>query len=78
MMEYLIDNTSVEFGGQIFQQTIDIPYARACSDYQDYQTGKTVHYKTVDSGIRTKLLSTFKKIYERHYDLVNPYNVAVS
>ena len=27
---------------------------------------------------KTKLVATFKKFYERHHNLVNPYNVAVS
>ena len=31
MLEYLIDNVFVEFGGRIFQQTIDIPMGTNCA-----------------------------------------------
>ena len=31
MLEYLIDNIFVEFGGRIFQQTIDIPMGTNCA-----------------------------------------------
>ena len=31
MLEYLIDNIFVEFGGRIFQQTIGIPMATNCA-----------------------------------------------
>ena len=42
---------------------------------------KTTHYNTVELRYIKKLncmVSTLKKFYERHYALVNPYNVAVS
>ena len=31
MLEYLIDNIFVEFGGRIFQQTIGIPMGTSCA-----------------------------------------------
>ena len=40
---------------------------------------ESAHYKVVELGVsKTKLVATLKKFYGRHYDLVNPYNVAVS
>ena len=35
--------------------------------------------KAVESGVsKNKLVATLKKLYVRHNDLINPYNVAVS
>ena len=56
-----------------------IRYARACSNYQDFmERGKMLTTKLLSQGYqKTKLVATLKKFYRRHYDLVNPYNVAV-
>ena len=35
-------------------------------------------YTTIPHDTFKKLVSTVKKLYARHHDLVNPYNVAVS
>ena len=41
--------------------------------------GKLLTNKLFPSGYHiTKLVSTVKKLYVRHHDLVDPYNVAVS
>ena len=57
-----------------------IRYARTCSNYQDFmERGKVLTQKLLSQGYqKTKLVATLKKIYGRHHDLVNPYNVAVS
>ena len=56
-----------------------IRYARACSNYQDFvELGKVLTAKLLSQGYqKTKLVATIK-FFGRHYDLVNPYNVAVS
>ena len=42
-------------------------------------SGKMVTTKLLSQGYqKAKLVATHKKLYERHHDLVNPYNVAVS
>ena len=33
MLDFLIDNIFVEFGGRIFQQTIDIPMGTNCAPF---------------------------------------------
>ena len=57
-----------------------ICYARACSNYQDLmERGKVLTTKLLSQGYQnTKLVAPLKKFYGRHYDLVNPYNEAVS
>ena len=57
-----------------------IRYARACSNYQDFmERGKVLTTKLLSQEYQnTKLVATLKKVYGRHHDLVNPYNVAVS
>ena len=40
------------------------------------ERGKVLNTKLLSQG--TKLVTTLKKFYWRHHDLVNPYNVAVS
>ena len=41
--------------------------------------GKVLTTKLLSQGYRkTKLVATLKEFYERHHDLVDPYNVAVS
>ena len=54
-------------------------YARACLNYQDLmERGKVLTTKLLSQGYqKTKLVATLKKVYGRHHDLVNPYNVAV-
>ena len=51
-----------------------IRYARACSNYQDFMDhGKVLTTKLLSQGYqKTKLVATL------FYDLVNPYNVAIS
>ena len=40
---------------------------------------ESAHYEVVMPGYqKPKLVATLKKFYGRHYDLVSPYNVAVS
>ena len=57
-----------------------IRYARACLNYQDFmERGKVLTTKLLSQGYqKTKLVTTLKKFYGRHHDLVNPYKVAVS
>ena len=57
-----------------------IRYARACSNYQDFmECGKMLTAKLLSQRYqKTKLVAILKKLYGRHHDLVNPYNVAVS
>ena len=57
-----------------------IRYARACSNYQDFnERGKVLTTKLLSQEYqKTKLAATFKKFYDRHHDLVNPYNMTVS
>ena len=41
--------------------------------------GKLITIKLLSQDCRkAKVMSTVKKFYERHHDLVDPYNVAVS
>ena len=56
-----------------------IRYVRACSKYQDFiERWKLLTATLLTLGYqRTKLVSTLKKFYGRHHDLVYPYNVAV-
>ena len=46
------------------------------------ERGKVLTTKLMSQGYQKKkkkeLTATLKKFYERHHDLVNPYNVAVS
>ena len=43
------------------------------------ERGKVLTTKLLSQGYqKTKLVATLKKFYERHHDLVNLYNVAVS
>ena len=43
------------------------------------ECGKVLTTKLLSQGYQnTKLVATLKKIYGRHHDLVNPYNVVVS
>ena len=59
-----------------------IPYARACSKYLDFiELGKLLTTRILTQVyLRTKLVSTLKKFYGTHPDLVYTYmhNVAVS
>ena len=57
-----------------------IRYARACSNYQDFmERGIVLTTKLLSQRYqKTKLVATLKKFYERHHDLLNPYNVSVS
>ena len=57
-----------------------IRYVRACSKYQDFiERWKLLTTTLLTQGYqRTKLVSTLKKFYVRHHDLVYPYNVVVS
>ena len=48
--------------------------ARACFEYQHtIERGRLL-----SMNLLTKLVLTRKKLYGRHHDLVNPYNVVVS
>ena len=43
------------------------------------EQGKVLTTRLLNQGYqKAKLVATLKKFYERHHDLVNPYNVAVS
>ena len=55
-------------------------YARACSKYQDFvDRGKFLTTRLFTQGnLKPKLVTTRRKFYVRHHDLVNPYKVAVS
>ena len=57
-----------------------IRYARACSNYQDImERGKVLTTRLLSQGYqKTKVVAILKKLYGRHHDLVNTYNVAVS
>ena len=57
-----------------------IRYARACSNYQDFmERGIVLTTKLLSQRYqKTKLVATLKKFYERHHDLLHPYNVSVS
>ena len=57
-----------------------VRYARACCKYPDFvDRGKLLTNQLFSQGYRkAKLVSTVKKFYGRHHDLVDPYNVAVS
>ena len=57
-----------------------IHYARACSNYQDFmERGKVLTTMLLSQGYqKTKVVTTLKKFYGRHHNLVNPYNLAVS
>ena len=57
-----------------------VRYARACCNYEDFvERGKLLTSKLLPPGYRrTKLVSTLKKFYGRHHDLVDPYSVAAS
>ena len=56
-----------------------VRYARCCCKYQDFVDRRKVSInKLFSKGYsKAKLVSTVKKFYERHHDLINPYNVAV-
>ena len=53
---------------------------RACCKYQDFvDRGKLLTDKLFSQGYRkAKLVSTVKKFYGRHHDLVDPYSGPVS
>ena len=57
-----------------------VPYARAYCKYQNFvDRAKLLTNKLLSQGYRkTKLVSTVKKFYGRHHDLVDPYSAAVS
>ena len=57
-----------------------VRYDRACYNYEDIvDRGKLLTSKLLSQGYcRAKLLSTLKKFYVRHHDLVDPYSVAAS
>ena len=57
-----------------------VRYARACSKYQDFmERGRVLTARLLNQGYqKTKLVTTLKKFFGRHHDLVYPYNVAVS
>ena len=56
-----------------------IRYARAYSKYQDFvDRGKLLTTRLLMQGYHKPLLSTLRKFYEGHHDLVEPYKVAVS
>ena len=64
----------------LLHQYTAFTYHRACSIYQDFmERGKMLTTKLLSQWYqKTKLVATLKKFYERHHDLANPYNVAVS
>ena len=56
ILEYIIDNTFVEFNGRIFQQTIGIPIKTNSVSLlaiivSVLEFTYLLHYKTVESGI---------------------------
>ena len=57
-----------------------VRYAKACCNYEDFvDRGKLLTSKSLSQGYRrAKLVSTLKKFYGRHHDLVDPYSVAAS
>ena len=57
-----------------------IRYARTCSAYQDFVVrSKNLTSKLLDQGYTaSKLMSSFKKFYGRHYDLTTQYDVSVT
>ena len=57
-----------------------VRYARAFYNYEDFvDRGKLLTSKLLSQGYRrAKLVSTLKKFYGRHQDLVDPYSVAAS
>ena len=57
-----------------------VRYARACCKYQDFvDRGKLLISKLLAHGYRrAKLLSTVKRLFGKHHDFVDPFNVAVS
>ena len=57
-----------------------VGYARACCKYPDIvDRGKLLMNKLLSLGYRrAKLVSTVKKFYGRHHDMVDPYNMTVS
>ena len=68
----------MEFGGRIFQQTIGIHMGTNCAPLL---ASVYVSQPEPAQSIRNKLLtgiSTFRKFYGSHHDLVEPYTVVVS
>ena len=57
-----------------------VRYARACYNCADFvDRGKLLTSKLLSQGCRrANLVSTLKKFYGRHHDLVDPYSVAAS
>ena len=57
-----------------------IRYARACSFYDDFlMRCRLLTSKLLKQGyIRNRLITTFKKFYGRHSELINDYNVPVT
>ena len=56
-----------------------IRYAKAYAKYQDFvDRGKLLTTRLLTQGYRKPVLSTLRKFYGRHHDLVEPYKVAVS
>ena len=57
-----------------------IRYSRACSSYQDFlDIGLLLTRKLLNQGFPlVKLKSSLRKIYGRHYDLVDRYGISVS
>jgi len=65
------------YGVYIYQL---IRYSRACGSYQDFRDrGLLLTRKLLNQGILlVKLKSSLRKLYDRHYDLVDRYGISVS
>ena len=57
-----------------------IRYARACTEYTDFlERGKLLCSKLLTQGfVKSKLVTSLKKFYGRHHNLVSGYCVSVS
>ena len=65
------------YGVYIYQL---IRYSRACGSYQDFRDrGLLITRKLLNQGfLLIKLKSSLRKLYDRHYDLVDRYGISVS
>ena len=57
-----------------------VRYGRVCCNYEDFvDRVKLLTSKLLSQGYRRAMLvSTLKKFYGRHHDLVDPYSVSAS
>ena len=57
-----------------------VRYSRACCKYRDFvDRGKLLNNRLLSQSYRkAKIVSTVKKFYGTHHNLVDPYNVAIS